>query len=204
MVCVVSDSPLQPLSTCHVWDLRRRTHAQAIDLGKQHQLVLELRPSHDPTRTYGFVGVVASLEDLSSSIWLWHRASGKWEVCKVISIPAEPAGEKRSASAAQGLQSSAALVTDINLLLDDRFLYVSCWGKGELQQYDVSDPFNPKLTGSVRIGGIVKRTPHSRVPLSDGLQMVDVSRDGTRVYLTNRYTALGTNNSTRTALRAGW
>ena len=36
-------------------------------------MVLELRPAHDPTETYGFVGVVTSLKDLSSSIWLWHR-----------------------------------------------------------------------------------------------------------------------------------
>ena len=28
---------------------------------------------------------------------------------------------------------------------------VACWGTGDLQQYDVSDPFNPKLTGKVRI-----------------------------------------------------
>jgi methanethiol oxidase len=45
------------------------------------------------------------------------------------------------------------LVTDINLSLDDRFLYVSCWGTGELRQYDVSDPFNPRFTGSVGSAG---------------------------------------------------
>jgi selenium-binding protein 1 len=172
----------------HVWDLRRRRHVQAIDLGKQHQLVLELRPSHDPTRTYGFVGVVVSLEDLSASIWLWHRSNGQWEVRKVISIPAEPADENDLPPLLKGFKAVPPLVTDINLSLDDRFLYVSCWGTGELQQYDVSDPFNPKLTGSVRIGGIAKRTPHPKAPgtpLNGGPQMVEVSRDGKRVYLTN-------------------
>ena len=34
----------------HVWDLRRRRHKQAIDLGPEHQMVLELRPAHDPTQ----------------------------------------------------------------------------------------------------------------------------------------------------------
>ncbi len=80
------------------------------------------------------------------------------------------------------------LVTDINLSLDDRFLYVSCWGTGELRQYDVSDPFSPVLTGSVRIGGIVDRTAHPKQPhkaLNGGPQMVEVSRDGSRVYVTN-------------------
>ena len=37
-------------------------------------MALELRPAHDPTKKYGFVGVVVSVEDLSASIWLWHRA----------------------------------------------------------------------------------------------------------------------------------
>src|SRR5213593_673949 len=49
----------------HVWDLRRRRHVQALDLGAEQQMVLELRPSHDPNKTYGFVGVVLSLADLS-------------------------------------------------------------------------------------------------------------------------------------------
>ena len=51
-------------------------HANApatLDLGAEQQMVLELRPAHNPTETYGFVGVVTSLTDLSSSIWLWYR-----------------------------------------------------------------------------------------------------------------------------------
>src|SRR5262249_37419500 len=72
------------------------------------------------------------------------------------------------------------------LSLDDRFLYVSCWGTGELRQYDVSDPFNPVLTGSVHLGGIVRKTAHPQSgPLNGGPQMVEISRDGSRVYLTN-------------------
>ena len=55
-------------------------------------------------------------------------------------------------------------------------------------QYDVSDPFNPKKTGSLHIGGIVRQTPHPAKPgkpLRGGPQMVEVSRDGRRVYFTN-------------------
>ena len=32
----------------HVWDLRRRTHLQKLELGAEQQMVLELRPAHDP------------------------------------------------------------------------------------------------------------------------------------------------------------
>jgi methanethiol oxidase len=170
----------------HVWDMRKRTHLQTLDLGSEHQMVLELRPSHDPNKEYGFVGVVTSLADLSASIWLWHRDGGQWKIQKVITIPAEPADASLLPPLLQGFGAVPPLVTDINLSLDDKFLYVSCWGTGEFQQYDVSDPFNPKLTGSVHLGGIVRKAGHGTMAeLNGGPQMVEVSRDGKRVYLTN-------------------
>ncbi len=172
----------------HVWDLRKRRHVQALDLGAEQQMVLELRPAHDPAKAYGFVGVVVSLKDLSASIWLWYRDNGKWAIKKVIEIPAEPADPEKLPPLLQGFKAVPALVSDINLSLDDRFLYVSCWGTGEFQQYDVSDPFHPKLTASLHLGGIVRRAAHPRNPaaaLNGGPQMVEVSRDGKRIYFTN-------------------
>jgi selenium-binding protein 1 len=176
----------------HVWDLRRRRHVQEHDLGAEQQMTLELRPAHDPTRAYGFVGVVLSLKDLSSSIWLWYRegqnGSEKWAIKKVIEIPAEPADPEKLPPILQGFKAVAPLVTDINLSIDDRYLYVSCWGTGEFIQYDVSDPFAPKKVSSIRLGGIVSRAAHPSKPaqpLNGGPQMVEISRDGTRIYFTN-------------------
>jgi methanethiol oxidase len=181
--------------TLHVWDLRRRRHLQALELGAEQQMALELRPAHDPTKDYGFVGVVVSLKDLSSSIWLWYRdtkggtnGSAPWAVKKIIEIPAEPADPEKLPPLLQGFKAVAPLVTDINLSLDDKYLYVSCWGTGEFIQYDVSDPFNPKKVSSVRLGGIVSRAAHPAAPdqpLNGGPQMVEISRDGKRVYFTN-------------------
>ena len=176
----------------HIWDLRKRRHLQSLDLGPEQQMVLELRPAHDPTKAYGFVGVVTSLKDLSSSIWLWHRtdgaSNGKFEIKKVIEIPAEPADPAHLPPLLQGFKAVPPLLTDINLSIDDRFLYASCWGTGEMRQYDVSDPFNPRLVGSVHIGGIVRKAPHPAKPgqsLNGGPQMVELSRDGRRVFFTN-------------------
>jgi len=172
----------------HVWDLHTRRHVQKLELGPEYQMVLELRPAHNPTEAYGFVGVVTSIKDLSASVWAWYRDGGSWRIRKVIEIPAEPADADKLPPLLKGFGAVPPLVTDINLSLDDRFLYVSCWGTGELKQFDVSDPFNPVETGSVRIGGIARRQSHPAFPdrpLNGAPQMVEVSRDGRRVYVTN-------------------
>ncbi|KOV58138.1 selenium-binding protein SBP56-related protein [Streptomyces sp. MMG1121] len=174
----------------HFWELDSGTHLQRLDLGDEHQMVLELRPAHDPEAAWGFVGVVANVTDLSASVWLWHRErdSGEFSVRKVITIPAEPAEAAGLPPVLRPFGAVPPLVTDINLSVDDRWLYVSAWGTGELLQYDVSDPFRPRRTASVRLGGIVERAPHPTapgVPLTGGPQMVELSRDGQRVYLTN-------------------
>jgi selenium-binding protein 1 len=179
----------------HVWDLRRRRHVQELSLGNEQQMVLELRPAHNPTRAYGFASVVLSLKNLSSSIWLWYREPGKpsngadsWAIKKVIEIPAQPADPEKLPPLLQGFKAVAPLVTDINLSVDDRFLYVSCWGLGEFIQYDVTDPFNPKKVASLKLGGIVNRAAHPsrpHQPLNGGPQMVELSRDGRRAFFTN-------------------
>ena len=170
----------------HFWDLRRRRHIQEVDLGVENQMVLELRPSHNPTKSYGFVGVVVNNQDLSGSVWTWYQDNGKWAVTKVIDIPAQPADPALLPEALKGLGAVPPLITDIDLSLDDKFLYVSCWGTGELRQYDVSDPFNARHTGTVELGGIVRKAAHPKSgPLVGGPQMIEISRDGRRVYPTN-------------------
>lgn len=176
----------------HVWDLHTRRHKQVLELGPEYQMVLELRPSHDPNKTYGFVGVVTSIKDLSASVWLWHRegsnGNGTWKIRKVIDIPAEPADPAVLPPFLKGFKAVPPFITDLNLSLDDRYLYVSCWGTGELRQYDVSDPFHPVLKSTVQLGGIARRKPHPNnpdVPLNGAPQMVEISRDGKRVYVTN-------------------
>jgi methanethiol oxidase len=171
----------------HVFDLASRKHVQELDLGPEHQMVLELRPAHDPDNGYGFVGVVTSTADLSASVWLWSRAEdGTVSAEKVITIPAEPAETDQLPPLLQPFGAVPPLITDIALSVDDQSLLVSCWGTGELKRFDVSDPRAPRETGSVRLGGIVGRAPHPAAgALNGGPQMVEVSRDGRRVFLTN-------------------
>ncbi|HWD43204.1 MAG TPA: selenium-binding protein SBP56-related protein [Actinomycetota bacterium] len=170
------------------WSMSERRLIQRVDLGDAHQMVLELRPAHDPSKTFGFSGATISVEDLSGSVWLWHKERDRWAATKVITIPAEPADPDPLPPALKPFGAVPPLITDIDLSVDDRWLYVSCWGTGELKQYDVSDIFHPRETGSVRLGGIVGRQAHPSapdLPLGGGPQMVEISRDGRRVYVTN-------------------
>jgi len=172
----------------HVWDLGSGKHLQRVELGEHNQMALEVRPAHDPEATYGFVGVVVSTEDLSGSIFRWYQDGDEWKAEKVISIPAQPADPELLPPLLKGFGAVPPLITDIDLSVDDKFLYVSCFGTGELKQYDVSDPAKPREVSTVKIGGIVNRTPHPArpdLPLAGAPQMVEVSRDGRRVYFTN-------------------
>jgi selenium-binding protein 1 len=171
----------------HFWDMNSRRHLQTVDLGVSIRWCWSCGP-----RTIRPASTASSgwwcPSDLSASIWLWHEQDGQWAADKVISIPAEPAPAEQLPPALQPFGAVPPLISDLALSVDDKHLYVSCWGTGELKQYDVSDPFHPRETGSVRIGGIVGRVPHPArpdQPLAGGPQMVEVSRDSKRVYFTN-------------------
>jgi len=171
----------------HFWDLRGRRNIQTIDLGENHQMALEVRPAHDPAKQHGFCGVVVDTTNLQGSIFTWRRKDdGTFEARKTIMIDPQPADPADLPELLKGFSAVPPLVTDIDLSLDDRYLYVSCWGTGEMHQYDVSDPMNPRLAGKVEIGGIVKKTRHPNgKDFGYGPQMVEISRDGQRVYWTN-------------------
>jgi selenium-binding protein 1 len=160
---------------------------QSIDLGAKHQMALEIRPAHDPAKQYGFCGVVIDTTNLQGCIFTWWRKDdGTFDARKVITIDPAPADADDLPDLLKGFGAVPPLVTDIDLSLDDKYLYVACWGLGEMHQYDVSDPMNPKLTGKVQIGGIVAKAKHPNgKTFGYGPQMVEISRDGKRVFWTN-------------------
>ena len=86
----------------HVWDLRRRTHQQTLDLGAEQQMVLELRPAHDPRRDLrlrrrGDLAEGSLVVDLAVVPRRGTTtAAGEWKIEKVIEIPAEPADRRRT------------------------------------------------------------------------------------------------------------
>lgn len=160
-------------SQIHFWDWKAKKIAQSIDLGESGLIPLEVRFHHNPDSTHGFVGAA-----LSSNMWHWHQKGEKWAAEKVISVEPEKDVEGWN-------MPVPGLITDLVLSLDDRFLYFSNWLHGDLRQYDVSDPANPKLTGQVWLGGVLGKKPSTDRKLEGGPQMLQLSLDGKRLYVTN-------------------
>ena len=156
------------------WDWKNKRIDQTVDLGEHGLLPLEVRFHHNPKSSHGFVGAA-----LSSTIWHWYREDDRWKADKVISV---------SPRKAKGWDMPVpGLITDVVLSLDDRFLYFSDWLHGDIRQYDVSDPANPKLTGQVWLGGVLGKKSNwkGKQQLTGGPQMLQLSLDGKRLYVTN-------------------
>ncbi len=156
----------------HFWDLDERRITQSVDLGQEGLIPLEVRWLHNPDAETGFVGAA-----LSSAMFQWYREGDRWQVRKVIQV--EPEEVEGWPFPVPGL------ITDLVVSMDDRFLYFSNWLHGDLRQYDISDPANPKLTGQVWLGGVLGPHMMGDRKLDAGPQMLQLSMDGRRLYVTN-------------------
>ena len=159
-------------SRLHFWNLAERTLEQTIDLGETGLVPLEVRWLHDPDADEGFVGAA-----LSSTMWRFHRANGSYAADQVIAV--EPVELEGWPFPVPGL------ITDLVVSMDDRFLYLSNWLHGDLRQYDVSDPTQPRLTGRLWLGGVLGNPSDAGRELNGGPQMLQLSFDGRRLYVTN-------------------
>jgi selenium-binding protein 1 len=159
-------------SRLHFWNLSERRVEQTLELGETGLVPLEVRWLHDPDADEGFVGAA-----LSSTMWHFHREGSAYSADKVIAV--------------DGVEQDGwpfpvpGLITDLVVSMDDRFLYFSNWLHGDLRQYDISDRARPRLTGRLQLGGVLGRPSDAGRPLGGGPQMLQLSLDGRRLYVTN-------------------
>jgi selenium-binding protein 1 len=126
------------------WDYRERKPLQTVTAGLAP---LETRWSLKDKASHGFTNCL-----LDHSIWVWEGTSdGKYAARKLCTTGQFPADLRQSP--------------------DDRYLYVSCFGSNEIQQWDVSDLKNPKLASTI-VPGVHPNMMH-------------VTGDGKRMYITN-------------------
>jgi selenium-binding protein 1 len=156
----------------HIWDLAQRTKTQTIDLGANGLVPLEVRWLHNPEATEGFVAAT-----LSSTLWHVHKQNGGWAADQVMAVEGK--------DLAGWPIPVPGLITDQVISMDDRFLYCSNWLHGDLRQYDISNPAQPRLTGQLWLGGLEKKGRLGERVLDGGPQMLQLSMDGRRLYVTN-------------------
>ncbi|NXM78682.1 SBP1 oxidase, partial [Serilophus lunatus] len=175
----------------NVWDWSSRRLLQALDVG-QGSVPLEIRFLHDPSAAQALVGCA-----LGGTVQrLYRTQEGDWAAEKVIEIPRKKVQEWL-------LPDMPGLITDILISLDDRFLFLSNWLHGDIRQYDITDPRRPRLVGQVFVGGSISKggpvtvledkelqeqpepfvIQGKKVP--GGPQMLQLSLDGKRLYVTN-------------------
>jgi selenium-binding protein 1 len=171
------------------WDWKKQEVVKKVDLGNEGLVPLEVRFLHDPNSVHGYVCAA-----LSSSVWHFFKDDlGEWQVEKVIQIePKEVEG--------WALPHMPGLITDFVISLDDKFMYFSNWLHGDLRQYDISNPAKPVLVGQLFLGGSLRRDGTVKIKsgelgpevptvkshkLQGAPQMLQLSLDGKRLYLTN-------------------
>lgn len=157
----------------HFWDWSQRKIAKSLDLGEKGMVPLEVRFHHNPDSTHAFVGAA-----LSSCMWHLHKVGNEWKAEKVIEVEGKEV---------KGWDfPMPAVISDLVVSMDDRWLYFSNWLHGDVRQYDISNPSQPKLTGQVWVGGLLGKAPkiHGQQP-TGGPQMLQLSLDGKRLYVTD-------------------
>ena len=142
-----------------VWDLRREKVIQTADLGAASG-ALEVRF----LRKHGVRRALINTPG-TSAIWLADDDDhdGVFDFQKVL-----------------GPEDGLVLPADMLLSYDDRYMYVTNWFGNTVQQFDISDPFEPVLRSTVSV-------PHPN--------MLRLSRDNERLYVSNSLLTTWDNDS---------
>lgn len=133
-------------NTLLVWDLKARKIVQEL---KGDPIPLAARWALKPNAGYGY-----SINNAGNSIWMFKR---------------QPNGSFTYKKAAD--LSKGCVPGDLRQSPDDKYLYVSCIGSGEVQAWDISVPDKIRLHDTVQ--GLVQAN------------MMHVTFDGQRLYVTN-------------------
>lgn len=132
-----------------VWDLHERRVVQVANLGANSG-ALEVRFIEKPGVRRAFINTPGT-----SAIWLADDddGDGLFDFQQVL-----------------GSSNGLLLPVDMLLSYDSKYLYVTNWFGNTVQQFDVTDPFNPVLTATAAV-------PHPN--------MLRLSPDNKRLYVSN-------------------
>jgi methanethiol oxidase len=129
----------------NVWDWKTGKVIQTEHLDKAP---LEVRWLHGAAARGGFINCA-----FGNSVWHWEVAKdGKLTFTRVVKL------------------ADGSIPADMRISYDNRYLFVSLFGAGAVQQYDIEEPLHPKLVSTVSI-------PQA--------QMLKLTPDNKRLYVSN-------------------
>ncbi|KAG8197127.1 hypothetical protein JTE90_011290 [Oedothorax gibbosus] len=173
------------------WNWSEKKRIQRFDLGNEGLIPLEVRFHHCPDSDIGYVGCA-----LSSTIFRFHKHETEWNAHLAARVPPKKVQN-------WALPEMPGLITDILISLNDKYLYISNWLHGDIRQYDISDSHNIRQVGQIFLGGSIckgetvivtedtelrdqpERPAVKGIPVRGGPQMLQLSLDGKRLYVTN-------------------
>jgi methanethiol oxidase len=129
-----------------VWDWEAKKVLQVVELDAAP---LGVRWLHAPEARGGFINAA-----FGNSLWYWSDDDGDGQLRfeRVLTFP------------------DNSVPIDLRISPDDRSLYLSLWGAGKVQRYDISNPRTPELRAEADV-----QQPN----------MLKLSPDGQRLYVTN-------------------
>jgi selenium-binding protein 1 len=132
-----------------VWDLQQKKVIQVANLGANSG-ALEIRFIEEPGVRRAFINTPGT-----HAVWLADDDDndGVFDFQQVL-----------------GPSNGLLIPADMLLSYDHRFMYLTNWFGNTVQQFDITDPFNPLLTATVSV-------PHPN--------MLRLSRDNSRLYVSN-------------------
>jgi selenium-binding protein 1 len=132
-----------------VWDLEQRKVIQTADLGPNSG-ALEVRFIEDEGVRRAFINTPGT-----SAVWLAQDddGDGVYAFDQVL-----------------GPEDGLLIPADMLLSYDHNYMYLTNWVGNTVQQFDISDPFNPRLTATASV-------PHPN--------MLRLSQDNRRLYVSN-------------------
>ena len=160
-------------SRLHFWNLSERRVEQTLELGETGLVPLEIRWLHDPDADEGFVGAA-----LSSTMWHFHRDNGSYSADQVIARRGRRAG---------GLAVPGPRADHRPRRLDGRplpvLLELAARRPAPVRHLRPGEPAAHRAAAARRRARAGRWT--AAATLNGGPQMLQLSLDGRRLYVTN-------------------
>nr|Q21950.2 RecName: Full=Putative selenium-binding protein [Caenorhabditis elegans] len=185
----------------HVWQISPPKLIQSINLDTcDGSLVICVKFLHNADCNHAF-----AISAIGSSIFHLHMntLTKEWAADRVAHVPLLKVENWQS-------DEMPALLTDMIISMDDRWLYVCGFLHGVLWRFDIQDPFRVSLHGKINLGGIFDSFPEVRIKTSNAMEdrwwlppetrslprgtkfrggpaLMQLSKDGCRLYVCNSF-----------------